>query len=108
MNRIDSIQSKLEAKTRRWWFFVGLIALQFVVLPFSSKGFFPEKTGEIIGGAIVGPEASELLHELIAVMHFRGTVQDLMAIPHYHPTLSEILTYPAEELAERLQARESD
>jgi len=62
-------------------------------------------TGEIIGGAIVGPEASDLIHELVAVMHFRGTVQDLMAIPHYHPTLSEILTYPAEELAERIQAR---
>jgi pyruvate/2-oxoglutarate dehydrogenase complex dihydrolipoamide dehydrogenase (E3) component len=35
-------------------------------------------------------------------MHFRGTVKDLMNIPHYHPTLAEILTYPAEELAERL------
>ncbi|MFA6108940.1 MAG: NAD(P)/FAD-dependent oxidoreductase [Candidatus Latescibacterota bacterium] len=59
-------------------------------------------TGELIGGHIVGPEAGELLHELIAVMHFHGTVHDLLAMPHYHPTLAEILTYPAEELAGHL------
>ncbi|HSI83966.1 MAG: NAD(P)/FAD-dependent oxidoreductase [Candidatus Methylacidiphilales bacterium] len=56
--------------------------------------------GEIIGAHIVGPHASDLIHELIAVMYFRGTVKDLATIPHYHPTLAEIATYPAEELAE--------
>ncbi|MFT5368601.1 MAG: dihydrolipoamide dehydrogenase [Candidatus Latescibacterota bacterium] len=60
------------------------------------------KSGEIIGAQIVGPEAGELIHELIAVMYFRGTVQDLARIPHYHPTLSEIITYPAEDLAEEI------
>jgi len=60
------------------------------------------RTGELIGAHIVGPEASELIHELIAVMHFHGTVHDLLQIPHYHPTLAEIITYPAEELAEQL------
>jgi len=59
-------------------------------------------SGEILGGHIVGPEASELIHELIAIMHFHGTVHDLLRIPHYHPTLAEILTYPAEELAGKL------
>ncbi len=60
------------------------------------------RSGEVLGSHIVGPEAGELIHELIAVMYFRGTVQDLAKIPHYHPTLAEILTYPAEELAEQL------
>ena len=59
-------------------------------------------TGELIGAHIVGPEAGELIHEMVAVMYFRGTVHDLLRIPHYHPTLAEIITYPAEELAERL------
>ena len=59
-------------------------------------------SGEILGGHIVGPEASELIHEIIAVMFFHGTVRDLIRIPHYHPTLAEILTYPAEELANQL------
>ncbi|HNP59803.1 MAG TPA: dihydrolipoyl dehydrogenase [Nitrospirales bacterium] len=60
------------------------------------------QSGEILGGHIVGPEASELIHELIAIMHFHGTVHDLLRIPHYHPTLAEILTYPAEELVGKL------
>ena len=60
-------------------------------------------SGEILGAGIVGPEAGELIHELAAVMYFRGTVRHLMEIPHYHPTLAEILTYPAEELAGQLQ-----
>ena len=60
-------------------------------------------SGEVLGGHIVGPEAGELIHELITLMHFRGSVKDLAAIPHYHPTLAEILTYPAEELLEQLR-----
>ena len=56
-------------------------------------------TGEIIGGAVVGPEAAELIHEIVVAMHFRATAATLAAVPHYHPTLSEIWTYPAEELA---------
>jgi pyruvate/2-oxoglutarate dehydrogenase complex dihydrolipoamide dehydrogenase (E3) component len=60
------------------------------------------QSGKILGGHIVGPEASELIHELIAIMYFHGTVHDLLRIPHYHPTLAEILTYPAEELAGKL------
>ena len=58
--------------------------------------------GEIIGGHIVGPSAAELIHPIIAHMHYHGTVHDILRSPWYHPTLSEILTYPAEELAEKL------
>jgi len=64
-------------------------------------------SGEILGGHIVGPEASELIHELIAVMYYRGTVFDLLEMPHYHPTLAEILTYPAEELAAQIRPQSS-
>ena len=53
----------------------------------------------IIGGAAIGPDAAELIHEITVAMHFRGTAADLARVPHYHPTLSEIWTYPAEELA---------
>jgi pyruvate/2-oxoglutarate dehydrogenase complex dihydrolipoamide dehydrogenase (E3) component len=56
------------------------------------------KSGEIVGGAVVGPEASELIHEIVVAIHFRATAATLASIPHYHPTLSEIWTYPAEEL----------
>ena len=57
------------------------------------------ETREILGASMVGPHASDLIHEIVVAMHFRATAGDLARIPHYHPTLSEIWTYPAEELA---------
>jgi len=61
------------------------------------------KTGEILGGACVGPSGGELIHEIVAAMAKRMTVHELAATPHYHPTLAEIWTYPAEELAEKIR-----
>jgi pyruvate/2-oxoglutarate dehydrogenase complex dihydrolipoamide dehydrogenase (E3) component len=58
-----------------------------------------EKTREILGGAVVGPHASDLIHEIVVAMYFHATAGDLARVPHYHPTLSEIWTYPAAELA---------
>ena len=58
--------------------------------------------GKLLGAQIVGPEAGELIHVLIAVMYYHGTAADLLRIPHYHPTLAEIVTYPAESIVERL------
>jgi pyruvate/2-oxoglutarate dehydrogenase complex dihydrolipoamide dehydrogenase (E3) component len=62
------------------------------------------KNGELLGGAVVGPHASELIHEIVVAMRFRATAAQFAAIPHYHPTLSEIWTYPAEELVETLHS----
>ncbi|MBD5657088.1 MAG: FAD-dependent oxidoreductase, partial [Candidatus Eremiobacteraeota bacterium] len=67
-----------------------------------TKGFVkmlasPED-GTILGAAIVGAEASDLIHEVIVAMYYSGTVYDFVKIPHLHPTLAEILTYPAEDL----------
>lgn len=56
-------------------------------------------TKRLLGGACVGPDAAELIHEIVVALHFGSTAGDLARIPHYHPTLSEIWTYPAEELA---------
>ncbi|PQJ30005.1 dihydrolipoyl dehydrogenase family protein [Rubritalea profundi] len=58
------------------------------------------KTKEILGGSVVGPEAAELIHEIVVAMAFHSTAGQLAKIPHYHPTLSEIWTYPAEEIAD--------
>jgi pyruvate/2-oxoglutarate dehydrogenase complex dihydrolipoamide dehydrogenase (E3) component len=60
------------------------------------------KSGEILGGACVGPMGGELIHEIAAAMARHMTVHELAAMPHYHPTLAEIWTYPAEELASRI------
>lgn len=57
-------------------------------------------TRRILGAAVIGPEASELIHEIVVAMRFGATAGQLAQVPHYHPTLSEIWTYPAEALAE--------
>jgi pyruvate/2-oxoglutarate dehydrogenase complex dihydrolipoamide dehydrogenase (E3) component len=61
-------------------------------------------SGEILGGCCVGPQAGELIHEIVAAMAKRMTAAELAAMPHYHPTLAEIWTYPAEELATPVDA----
>ncbi|MNT44209.1 Dihydrolipoyl dehydrogenase [compost metagenome] len=62
-------------------------------------------TGEILGAQAVGPEASDLIHELVAVITLRGTIEQFLKIPHIHPTLAEIWTYPAEEIVEVMRER---
>ncbi len=64
------------------------------------------QTGQLLGAHIVGPEAGELIHELLAILYYHGTVHDLVRIPHYHPTLAEIVTYPAEELIAQLKRQD--
>ena len=59
-----------------------------------------KERGEILGAQVVGPHASDLIHEPLAIMRYRGTAAEMAAMPHYHPTLSEIWTYPAEEIAD--------
>jgi pyruvate/2-oxoglutarate dehydrogenase complex dihydrolipoamide dehydrogenase (E3) component len=73
-----------------------------------TKGFVKmmaaPSDGKILGAAIVGPEASDLIHEMIVAMYFGATVDDFVRIPHLHPTLAEILTYPAEDIIAQRKA----
>ena len=47
--------------------------------------------GEILGVHIIGPSATELIAEAVAVMELEGTVDELMFTIHAHPTLSEAM-----------------
>jgi pyruvate/2-oxoglutarate dehydrogenase complex dihydrolipoamide dehydrogenase (E3) component len=73
-----------------------------------TKGFVKmmadPNDGRILGAAIVGPNGSDLIHEIIVALYYRSTVFDFVNIPHLHPTLAEIWTYPAEELVEKIIA----
>jgi pyruvate/2-oxoglutarate dehydrogenase complex dihydrolipoamide dehydrogenase (E3) component len=60
--------------------------------------------GKILGVAILGAHASDLIHIPLAAMAFNASVFDYVKIPHLHPTMAEILTYPAEELADTIGA----
>jgi dihydrolipoamide dehydrogenase len=46
-------------------------------------------TGEILGVHIVGPEATEIIHEFAVGRTLEGTLEEIMHTVHAHPTLSE-------------------
>jgi len=50
-----------------------------------------EQYGEILGVHIIGPDATEMISEAVAVMKLEGTVDDLMYTIHAHPTLYEAM-----------------
>jgi len=60
------------------------------------------KRGRILGAEIVGKDAGELIHCFSTPLAMRATVRDMLRAPWYHPTLAEIITYPLEELAEKI------
>ena len=45
--------------------------------------------GPVLGVHIIGPRASDLIAEAVAVMEFGGTAEDIARTCHAHPTLSE-------------------
>jgi dihydrolipoamide dehydrogenase len=47
------------------------------------------RTDELLGVHIIGPFASELIGEAVAVMEFGGSAEDIARTIHAHPTLSE-------------------
>jgi pyruvate/2-oxoglutarate dehydrogenase complex dihydrolipoamide dehydrogenase (E3) component len=60
------------------------------------------KRGRILGAEIVGKDAGELIHAFSGPLAMKATVFDLLRAPWYHPTLAEIITYPLEEIAEKI------
>lgn len=47
------------------------------------------KTDRLLGAHIIGPNAGELIQELVTVLEFGGASEDIARTTHGHPTLSE-------------------
>jgi pyruvate/2-oxoglutarate dehydrogenase complex dihydrolipoamide dehydrogenase (E3) component len=60
------------------------------------------RRGRILGAEIVGKDAGELIHCFTTAITLRATVHDMLRSPWYHPTLAEIVTYPLEDIADRV------
>jgi len=52
--------------------------------------------GTVLGGQIVGPEASELIAEVGLAVELGATLEDVAATVHTHPTLAEAVMEAAE------------
>ena len=53
------------------------------------KLVFDARYGELLGGAILGAEATELIAELGLALRLEATYEELLLTVHAHPTLSE-------------------
>ncbi len=49
------------------------------------------KYGEILGVHIIGPFATEMIHEAVIAIKLEATVEELVSAIHAHPTLSEAM-----------------
>jgi len=54
------------------------------------------EAGFVLGGQIVGPEASELIAEVTLAIEMGATLEDVAATVHTHPTLAEAVMEAAE------------
>lgn len=50
-----------------------------------------KKTDKILGAHILGPNAGDLIQEVVNVMEFEGTAEDIARTCHAHPTLTEVV-----------------
>ena len=65
-----------------------------------SEGFtkllFDPKTDRVLGGAIVGPNAGDLISEIALAVEMGADATDISLTVHPHPTLSETVAFAAE------------
>jgi len=65
-----------------------------------SEGFtkllFDKKTDRILGGAIVGPNAGDLISEICLALEMGSDASDISLTIHPHPTLSETVAFASE------------
>jgi len=62
----------------------------------STKLLVEPETHRILGAGIVGPNAGELIAELVLALEMGATSEDLALSIHPHPTLSETTAFAAE------------
>ncbi|OGX38437.1 MAG: hypothetical protein A3C36_02090, partial [Omnitrophica WOR_2 bacterium RIFCSPHIGHO2_02_FULL_52_10] len=62
---------------------------------------------KILGAHIVGDEASNMIHMIIALMTKDGTLDDLLSMIYIHPALPEIVRNAARKAKEALKQNSS-
>jgi dihydrolipoamide dehydrogenase len=58
-------------------------------------------SGELLGVHIMGPCATEIIHEAALALSMEATVEELAEMIHAHPTLSELLMEAAHDVSGR-------
>jgi dihydrolipoamide dehydrogenase len=58
-------------------------------------------TDRVLGAHIIGPEAGDMIHEVVVLMEFGGSAEDLARSFHGHPTYNEAVKEAALDVAKR-------
>ncbi len=61
-----------------------------------TKLLFSEETGRVVGGAIIGPSAGDMIGEICLAIEMGADAIDVGRTIHPHPTLSETIGFAAE------------
>ena len=61
-----------------------------------TKLLFDKKTNRVLGGAIVGPNAGDLISEICLAVEMGADASDISLTIHPHPTLSETVAFASE------------
>jgi mercuric reductase len=56
-----------------------------------AKVIYNKKNEQLIGAEIIGPNADDIIHEMIALLNMGAKVSDLRRIIHIHPTFTEVM-----------------
>ncbi|MEK6916636.1 MAG: dihydrolipoyl dehydrogenase [Nanoarchaeota archaeon] len=56
-----------------------------------AKVIYNKKTRKIIGSTIIGANADDIIHEIVALIYADSTIDVLKEMIHIHPTFSEVM-----------------
>jgi len=68
-----------------------------------AKLLFEKGSFKLLGAHIIGEEASNMIHMLIALMNMDATLHDLLKMVYIHPALPEIVRNAARKASETIQ-----
>jgi len=94
----EAIEKDLEVKIGKYPFMRNAKASMLSEGSGFVKIIADSASGEVLGVHIIGPQATELIHEALIAMQMRGTVQDVAAAIHGHPCLHEAVQQAAQRL----------
>ncbi|MEE4193626.1 MAG: dihydrolipoyl dehydrogenase [Anaerolineae bacterium] len=97
MNEQEAIDAGLDVKVGRFNFMANGKALGLGEGAGWVKVIVDAKLGEVLGAAMVGPEVSELLPELVLANSAELTIEEIANTVHAHPTLSEAIMEAAHD-----------
>lgn len=81
----------IEYKTGKFLFRPNGKALSIGETTGFAKFIVDVKYGEILGCHIIGPHATDLIHEVVVAMNAEATIESIAHSVHAHPTLSEVV-----------------